>query len=72
MFTGNDFADAFIMARRTVFLFIAIMLIAITALITRLHNGERREWIANCIIQNVDYRPNEGLRTYCENLYSNK
>lgn len=55
---------------RVVIVILALaLLVTIGAFTKRLSVRDHNEWVARCIISNVDYRPNEGLRAYCENQY---
>lgn len=69
MFSANDFAGAMKAARAAIVVAVIVVVIIIGALTKRLSVQAHNEWVARCIIANVDYRPNEGLRAYCENQY---
>ncbi len=69
MFTSADFAGPMRAAQIVVVIAFVMLCVIIGALTKRLSVQAHREWVANCIIQNVDHRPHEGLRAYCENLY---
>lgn len=68
MFTGNDFAGAMKAARNLVYVLFIAVVCFILALCHRIDVQAQNEQVAKCIINNVDYRPPEGLRTYCERL----
>lgn len=64
-----DFTDAWRAGRNLVFVVAVIIIIVFGALVKRISVQAHREWVAQCIISNVDYRPREGLRAYCESQY---
>ena len=69
MFSSADFAGPMRAVRNMMIVIVIICLITVGAFWKRLSVQAHNEWVARCIIANVDYRPPEGLRAYCENQY---